>query len=224
VPRITALVAAAPRGGAGRVTVDLSRPAEVTFSFRGSPIARAWLGSGRTVVRLPAQPSARRGALTARPVAGAVAGDPISTTVSLPGGGRKGEAAVSTTRMRSGAQAVLYDMDAAVREVVDPQDGGLGLSAARGAMRQEPSTSGLFAPDDDSALVGKVTEEDLRGLDAGDIAAKLGHLVHHLGAPTLLVESGGRTAEGGAKLHAWWRLTEPAEAIDVARLIDATTL
>ena len=170
VPRITALVAAAPRGGAGRVTVDLSRPAEVTFSFRGSPIARAWLGSGRTVVRLPAQPSARRGALTARPVAGAVAGDPISTTVSLPGGGRKGEAAVSTTRMRSGAQAVLYDMDAAVREVVDPQDGGLGLSAARGAMRQEPSTSGLFAPDDDSALVGKVTEEDLRGLDAGDIA------------------------------------------------------
>ena len=30
-------------------------------------------------------------------------------------------------------------------------------------------------------------------LDAGDIIAKLGHLVHHLGTPTLVVESGGRT-------------------------------
>ena len=40
-------------------------------------------------------------------------------------------------------------------------------------------------------------------LDAGDIAAKLAHLVHHLGPPTLLVESGGRTPEGAAKLHAW---------------------
>jgi hypothetical protein len=55
-------------------------------------------------------------------------------------------------------------------------------------------------------------------LDAGEIAAKLAHLVHHLGAPTLLVESGGRTAEGAAKLHAWWRLTEPAEGKDLARL------
>jgi hypothetical protein len=55
-------------------------------------------------------------------------------------------------------------------------------------------------------------------LDAGDIAAKLAHLVHHLGAPTLLVESGGRTAEGSAKLHAWWRLTEPAEGEDLARV------
>lgn len=55
-------------------------------------------------------------------------------------------------------------------------------------------------------------------LDAGDIVAKLDHLVRHLGAPTLLVESGGRTAEGEAKLHAWWRLTEPAEGEDVARV------
>jgi hypothetical protein len=55
-------------------------------------------------------------------------------------------------------------------------------------------------------------------LDAGDIVAKLAHLIRHLGAPTLLVESGGRTAEGAAKLHAWWRLTEPAEGDDLARL------
>lgn len=55
-------------------------------------------------------------------------------------------------------------------------------------------------------------------LDAGDVDAKLEHLIRHLGPPTLLVESGGRTAEGAAKLHAWWRLTEPAEAEDLARL------
>ncbi|MFZ4410980.1 MAG: hypothetical protein ACOYOH_26795, partial [Paracraurococcus sp.] len=55
-------------------------------------------------------------------------------------------------------------------------------------------------------------------LDAGDIAAKLAHLVQHLGAPTLLVESGGRTADGAAKLHAWWRLSEPAEGPDLTRL------
>ncbi|MBW6401456.1 AAA family ATPase [Roseomonas sp. HJA6] len=55
-------------------------------------------------------------------------------------------------------------------------------------------------------------------LDTGDVETKLAHLVHHLGRPTLLVESGGRTAEGAAKLHAWWRLTEAAEGQDLVRL------
>ncbi len=55
-------------------------------------------------------------------------------------------------------------------------------------------------------------------LDTGDIAAKLKHLVQHLGEPTLLVESGGRTTEGQAKLHVWWRLSEPAEGKDLQRL------
>ena len=55
-------------------------------------------------------------------------------------------------------------------------------------------------------------------LDAGDIAAKLAHLLQHLGEPTLIVESGGRTAEGAAKLHVWWKLTEPAAGAELARL------
>ncbi len=55
-------------------------------------------------------------------------------------------------------------------------------------------------------------------LDAGDIIAKLGHLVHHLGTPTLVVESGGRTPEGGLKLHVWWKLTEAASGEDLATL------
>ncbi|MGK7864916.1 AAA family ATPase [Falsiroseomonas sp. E2-1-a4] len=55
-------------------------------------------------------------------------------------------------------------------------------------------------------------------LDTGDVEAKLDHLIQHIGSPTLLVESGGRTAEGAAKLHVWWRLTEPAGGQDLARL------
>lgn len=55
-------------------------------------------------------------------------------------------------------------------------------------------------------------------LDAGDIPAKLGHLVRHLGTPTLIVESGGRTPEGATKLHVWWKLTEAATGEDLATL------
>jgi hypothetical protein len=55
-------------------------------------------------------------------------------------------------------------------------------------------------------------------LDAGDIPAKLDHLLHHLGQPTLIIESGGRTAQGAAKLHVWWKMTEPAEGTALAEL------
>ncbi|MFO1158460.1 MAG: AAA family ATPase [Reyranellaceae bacterium] len=72
---------------------------------------------------------------------------------------------------------------------------------------------------------GKARSADVRqmqtvlvDLDAGDIAAKLDHLVRHLGDPTLIVESGGRTADGLDKLHVWWRLSEPAEGEDLALL------
>ncbi|MEI4235023.1 AAA family ATPase [Roseovarius sp. D22-M7] len=55
-------------------------------------------------------------------------------------------------------------------------------------------------------------------LDTGDIAAKRAHLERHLGAPTMVVESGGVTPEGQRKAHVWWKLTEPAEGSDVARV------
>lgn len=55
-------------------------------------------------------------------------------------------------------------------------------------------------------------------LDAGRIDAKLAHLERHLGTPTLVVESGGRTADGLDKLHVWWRLSEPAHGEDIGRL------
>lgn len=55
-------------------------------------------------------------------------------------------------------------------------------------------------------------------LDAGDIPAKLAHLLRHLGQPTLIIESGGRTPEGATKLHVWWKMTEPAEGAALASL------
>lgn len=55
-------------------------------------------------------------------------------------------------------------------------------------------------------------------LDAGDIPGKLDHVTRHLGTPTLIIESGGRTPEGAAKLHVWWKLTEPAEGDDLITL------
>lgn len=55
-------------------------------------------------------------------------------------------------------------------------------------------------------------------LDAGHIEAKLAHLVRHVGEPSLLVASGGRTPEGADKLHVWWKLTEPAHGEGLALL------
>lgn len=55
-------------------------------------------------------------------------------------------------------------------------------------------------------------------IDTGDIGAKLTHLTQHLGDPTLIVESGGRTPEGAHKLHVWWKLSEPATDADVEQV------
>ena len=55
-------------------------------------------------------------------------------------------------------------------------------------------------------------------IDTGDIAAKRAHLERHLGPPTMVVESGGITPEGQRKAHVWWKLTEPAEGGDIARI------
>ena len=55
-------------------------------------------------------------------------------------------------------------------------------------------------------------------LDAGNVVGMLEHLQLHLGEPTLIVQSGGRTVDGIDKLHVWWRLTEPAEGEAIARL------
>ncbi|MBF0153234.1 MAG: AAA family ATPase [Magnetococcales bacterium] len=61
------------------------------------------------------------------------------------------------------------------------------------------------------------TQVILVDLDSGNIEAKLEYLSNHLGEPTAVIESGGVTQEGMAKLHAYWRLSEPAEGEDIAQ-------
>jgi len=65
------------------------------------------------------------------------------------------------------------------------------------------------------------TQVVLVDLDHGDIDAKRAHLERHLGKATLVVASGGVTADGIRKLHLYWRLTEPAEDEDIARVCRA---
>jgi putative DNA primase/helicase len=55
-------------------------------------------------------------------------------------------------------------------------------------------------------------------LDTGDIAAKLKHLMRYLGTPSLVVESGGVTPKGQAKLHVYFKLMESALDADVRRV------
>lgn len=83
----------------------------------------------------------------------------------------------------------------------------------------------LFVVPGTVAAPGEAKAEDivqtqvvLVDLDHGDIAAKRDHLLRHLGAPTLEVASGGITPEGQRKLHLYWRLTEPAEGEEIAKV------
>jgi P4 family phage/plasmid primase-like protien len=55
-------------------------------------------------------------------------------------------------------------------------------------------------------------------LDTGDIAAKLRHLKNYVGEPSMVVASGGLTDEKQEKVHAYWKLNEPAVDADVKRV------
>ena len=55
-------------------------------------------------------------------------------------------------------------------------------------------------------------------IDDGDVEAKRLFLCEHIGAPSLVVESGGVTEQGQKKLHLYWKLKEPATA-DHLRLL-----
>lgn len=56
-------------------------------------------------------------------------------------------------------------------------------------------------------------------LDDGDIEAKAQLLTETVGTPSLVVESGGITPEGQAKLHLYWKLSAPVEGDELRRLL-----
>ena len=51
-------------------------------------------------------------------------------------------------------------------------------------------------------------------IDSGDVPAKLAFVVERLGQPTMTVASGGTTAEGATKIHAYWLFNKPCEDVE----------
>lgn len=108
------------------------------------------------------------------------------------------------------------------RKFVRPGQGSLAVSHARRWAEHEIAT--FIVP----AVVASEAERDgdvkldkiaaftalIVDLDSGSTEIKLQHLERHLGRPTMVVVSGGRTSEGSPKLHGYWRLTEPSNEID----------
>lgn len=62
------------------------------------------------------------------------------------------------------------------------------------------------------------TQVLLVDLDTGDVPLARQHLLDHLGEPNLEVESGGRTEAGDAKLHLYWRLSQPTTGDNLERI------
>lgn len=52
-------------------------------------------------------------------------------------------------------------------------------------------------------------------IDNGDTLAKLVFLTEHIGAPNMVIESGGITETDTPKMHCYWQLSEPAESDDI---------
>jgi len=57
-------------------------------------------------------------------------------------------------------------------------------------------------------------------IDEGDTEEKLNILTDTLGQPTLIVESGGITKEGKAKLHVYWQLWHVVSGDDLKKLLE----
>jgi hypothetical protein len=96
---------------------------------------------------------------------------------------------------------------------------GPGLAAAAAGFIQRCDRTGhaAYVIPATFAESGEGKKDDVRqvpaivaDLDSGDVAAKFACAVEALGPPTMVVESGGTTAEGQIKLHLYWRLAEPA--------------
>ena len=55
-------------------------------------------------------------------------------------------------------------------------------------------------------------------IDDGDCEAKLAYVIEKIGHPSMIVESGGMTEHGTAKLHAYWRLNQAVTGGSVQEL------
>jgi putative DNA primase/helicase len=93
------------------------------------------------------------------------------------------------------------------------------------AQRAAASGAGTFVVPGTVAQAGSAKASDIAqmrcvlvDLDKGNIAAARTHLEAHVGKPSLVVQSGGLTAEGQHRIHLYWRLSEVVKGDDLARL------
>lgn len=104
-----------------------------------------------------------------------------------------------------------------------------GMAEAAARFCETASDSGLAAYVIPGTVAerGKAGAADIRqmqalliDLDDGDIEAKERLLTTHIGTPSLVIESGGVTPEGRAKLHLYWKLSEPVDGEELRTLLD----
>ena len=104
-----------------------------------------------------------------------------------------------------------------------------GMAEAAVQFCEKTSASGLAAYIIPGTVAqrGKAGAADIRqmqalliDLDDGDIEAKERLLTTHICTPSLVIESGGVTPEGRAKLHLYWKLSEPVEGEELRTLLD----
>lgn len=112
-----------------------------------------------------------------------------------------------------------------------PCNGNMAGAAARFCDTASASALAAYVIPGTVEQSGKASAQDIRqmqtvlvDLDDGDVEAKCRFLSEHIGTPTLVVESGGVTAEGQSKLHLYWKLSEPAEMEDLRRLVELRLL
>lgn len=108
-----------------------------------------------------------------------------------------------------------------------PCDGAMADAAARFCDTASVSGLAAYVIPGTVAERGKAGAADIRqmqalliDLDDGDIEAKERLLTSHIGTPSLVIESGGVTREGRAKLHLYWKLSEPVDGEELRTLLD----
>lgn len=116
--------------------------------------------------------------------------------------------------------------DAPPRSLYLPIDGNVSSRIAAEIMPAAKDMRGLYVVPCSIRTPGNAKAENIFqtcvipcDLDHGDIAAKQAHLELHLGPATMVVLSGGVTADGAAKRHLYWRLTEACLDTDLEKVL-----
>lgn len=109
------------------------------------------------------------------------------------------------------------------KRVFVPQDKAAAVFARIGEWA-DMGVAAFFVPatiKDSAVLLGDVSADKILGftsivldLDSGDVDAKVAYVTASLGAPSMVVASGGKTEEGQAKLHLWYMLNEETEEVE----------